>query len=951
RKHDAIEWKNLLIANDNLIAVCLSQEVFYVATNSELNVTRFTEMHVANTTVEARCLALEAEVVNLRDSNNHANQKELINHFSKLEVNHLNLQLKYQNLKDSIRNNPPTPDKDTPDFDSVFVIGKIQASLQGKDNVIRQLKKQISQLQVTRSDTDSTLIVQTADSQSTKLTKQVTNLQAQNDLFRAKNDKIKQHYKELYDPIKITRAKHIEKVTNLTTKNVNLQASVNKDQVKPRVLVRGKYAIDFEPIVPRLRNNRDAHLDYLRHLKESVETIRDIVEEAKVLGYIPLIRKKQVTVAKPSDKSDSTTHRHVVTVKSQQTNVPVPSCCSKHMMGNHSRLVNFVKKFIGTVRFGNDHFGAIIGYRDYVIGNSVISMVYYMERLGNNLFFVRQFYDSDLEVAFQKHSCYVRDTDGVELIKGSRGSNLYTISIEDMMKSSPICLLSKASKNKSWLWHRHLIRGLPRLKFEKDYLCSACQLGKSKKHTDKPKAENTNLEVLNTLHMDLCGPIQCPKLHNRRCCRKTEPYSRRSCKDNADLFQSSDVFLWEEAVATACYTQNGSLIHTRHHKTPYELVHNKKPDLTFFRVFSALCYPTNDSEDLGKLQPTADTGIFVGYASSRKGYRIYNKRTQRIMEIIHVQFNELTEPMAPVHLGTGPALNFLTPGQISSGLILNSVLATPYAPPPIKNWRFYFNQCSMNIWNLLVLKDRFLLLKQNKLQSTQPAPRACYDTLSRFILDNDFSKGAVDPTLFTRKTGKHILLVQIYVDDIIFASTDPKACDMFSNEMSSKFQMSMMGQMSFFLGLQVSQSPGGIFINQSKFALEILKKFGIDSCDSVDTPMVDRLKLDEHPSGIPVDQTRFRSMVGSLMYLTASRPDLVFAVCMCARSKHIDIRHHFIQKQVERGVVELYFVSIDYQLADIFTKALPRQRFEFILSRLGMKSMSPTILKRLQEEE
>nr|GFA96727.1 retrovirus-related Pol polyprotein from transposon TNT 1-94 [Tanacetum cinerariifolium] len=146
RKHDATEWKNLLIANDNLITACLSQEVFYVATNYELNVARFTEMHVANTTVEARCLALEAELANLRDKNNHDNQKELINHFSKLEVNHLNLQLKYQNLKDSIGNNPPTPDKDTPDFDLVYVIGKMQASLQGKDNVIHQLKKQLSQL-------------------------------------------------------------------------------------------------------------------------------------------------------------------------------------------------------------------------------------------------------------------------------------------------------------------------------------------------------------------------------------------------------------------------------------------------------------------------------------------------------------------------------------------------------------------------------------------------------------------------------------------------------------------------------------------------------------------------------------------------------------------------------------------------------------------------------------
>ncbi|GKC30526.1 retrovirus-related pol polyprotein from transposon TNT 1-94 [Tanacetum coccineum] len=125
------------------------------------------------------------------------------------------------------------------------------------------------------------------------------------------------------------------------------------------------------------------------------------------------------------------------------------------------------------------------------------------------------------------------------------------------------------------------------------------------------------------------------------------------------------------------------------------------------------------------------------------------------------------------------------------------------------------------------------------LYGLKQAPRVWYDTLSRFFLDNKFSKGAVDPTLFTRKIGKHILLVQIYVDDIIFASTDPKACDIFSNEMSSKFQMSMMGQMSFFLGLQVSQNPGGIFINQSKFALEVLKKFGMDSCDPVDTSMVD----------------------------------------------------------------------------------------------------------------
>nr|GFC22385.1 retrovirus-related Pol polyprotein from transposon TNT 1-94 [Tanacetum cinerariifolium] len=114
------------------------------------------------------------------------------------------------------------------------------------------------------------------------------------------------------------------------------------------------------------------------------------------------------------------------------------------------------------------------------------------------------------------------------------------------------------------------------------------------------------------------------------------------------IFSKAPMYLWAEVIATACYTQNRSLIHTRHNKTPYELVHDKKPDLTFLRVFGAFYYPTNDSEDLGKLQPTTDIGIFVGYAPTRKGYQIYNKRTRRIMENIHIQFNELFGPMAPV---------------------------------------------------------------------------------------------------------------------------------------------------------------------------------------------------------------------------------------------------------------------------------------------------------------
>ncbi|GJV16530.1 retrovirus-related pol polyprotein from transposon TNT 1-94 [Tanacetum coccineum] len=156
------------------------------------------------------------------------------------------------------------------------------------------------------------------------------------------------------------------------------------------------------------------------------------------------------------------------------------------------------------------------------------------------------------------------------------------------------------------------------------------------------------------------------------------------------IFSKALMFLWAEAVATACYTQNRSLIHTRHNKTQYELVHDNKPDLSFLRVLGALCYPTNDNEDLGKLQAKVDFGIFVGYALDRKGFRIYNKRTRRIIETIHVTFDELHQSMAPVHISSGPEPMSMTLGQFSSGLIPNQVHATNYVLPTYKDMELLF---------------------------------------------------------------------------------------------------------------------------------------------------------------------------------------------------------------------------------------------------------------------
>nr|GFC01482.1 ribonuclease H-like domain-containing protein [Tanacetum cinerariifolium] len=209
---------------------------------------------------------------------------------------------------------------------------------------------------------------------------------------------------------------------------------------------------------------------------------------------------------------------------SSSSNVPSPLIACRL---SKSSSGTWTPKFLGTVKFGNDHVARIMGYGDYQIGN-----VYNVEGLGHNLFSVGQFCDSDLEVAFRQHTCFFQNLDRVDLLTGSRGNNLYTLSLQDMMATSPICLLSKASKTKSWLWHRRLshlnfgainhlarqglVRGLPKHKFEKYHLSSACAMGKSTKKTHKPISEDTNQEKLYLLHMDLCRPMRVESINEKK---------------------------------------------------------------------------------------------------------------------------------------------------------------------------------------------------------------------------------------------------------------------------------------------------------------------------------------------------------------------------------------------------------------------------------------------------
>ncbi|GJV81450.1 retrovirus-related pol polyprotein from transposon TNT 1-94 [Tanacetum coccineum] len=210
----------------------------------------------------------------------------------------------------------------------------------------------------------------------------------------------------------------------------------------------------------------------------------------------------------------------------------VDSGCTKHMTGNLTLLCNFVEKYLGTVHFGNDQFAPILGYGDLVQGNIMINRVYYVEGLNHNLFSVGQFCDADLEVAFRKSTCFVRDLQGNDLLTGNRGSDLYIISLQETTSSTPLCLMAKASPTQTWLWHRRLshlnfdyinmlskkdvVIGLPKLKYVKDQLCSSCEVGKAKRSSFKTKVVPSSKGRLNLIHMDLCGPMRVASINRKK---------------------------------------------------------------------------------------------------------------------------------------------------------------------------------------------------------------------------------------------------------------------------------------------------------------------------------------------------------------------------------------------------------------------------------------------------
>ncbi|GJT30918.1 retrovirus-related pol polyprotein from transposon TNT 1-94 [Tanacetum coccineum] len=375
------------------------------------------------------------------------------------------------------------------------------------------------------------------------------------------------------------------------------------------------------------------------------------------------------------------------------------------------------------------------------------------------------------------------------------------------------------------------------------------------------------------------------------------------------IFSRLPEFIWAEAISTACFTQNRSIIHTRYNKTPYELLHGRKPNMEYFHVFGSLCYLTNDRDDLGKMKPKADIGIFIRYSETSKGFRIYNRRTKKIMETIHVKFDELTT-MASKHdthnnedlpstsliiveKQESPPIVSISKEQ-TSPILLNNVDEfnqedsadfdgnTVFVPYDALNFKeaessttnldpSNMHEChqvqpSTHSWTKAHPLEQVIgdpskpVLTRNRLQTDfegykqeegidfeesfapvarleavrmlkkalyglKQAPRAWYDKLSSFLIEHHFTKGIVDLTLFTRRHGGDILLVQ----------------------------------------------------------------------------------------GTPTDQTTYRQIIRGLMYLTASRLDIAFATFVCARyQERPTVKHLKEVKRIFRYLRQSYNMGLWY---------------------------------------
>ncbi|XP_060200433.1 uncharacterized protein LOC132628684 [Lycium barbarum] len=619
------------------------------------------------------------------------------------------------------------------------------------------------------------------------------------------------------------------------------------------------------------------------------------------------------------------------------------SACSRHMIGDKSLFKSVADFDGGLVTFVDNSTGTVIGIGTITFDNSCdISNVWLVKGLKYNLLSVSQLCDSDLQIRFSKSGCVIEDSSGIKVLPGSRNKNVYTL---DSVKNSTGHIFLASMGEDPWMWHkkfghasmrlieklaRHdLVIGLPKLNYTKDHLCDSCQKGKQTRNSFSSKDIVSTFKPLQLLHMDLVGPTKTASIGGKRYafviiddfsrftwviflvhkdetlknfkffCEKIQRekgyYITSIRSDHGGEFEN-------KAFEEFCNDQGPIL-----KKTPYELWTGKKPNISYFHPFGCKCFVHNNGkENLGKFDPRSDEGIFLGYSPTSRSYRIFNKRILFIEESIHVVFDDTN------HMAEKRKLSDEEDSQIPTAVVTRpteekaSCESTSDTPQSINvtigtvpnEWRSEPDYPKKFVIGDINEGGKLEHLVKIMLESIRILlAYASFKKFKLFQMDakSAFLNGFIEEEVYVKQPpGFENLQFPYYVFKLSKALYGLKQAPRawydrlssfleFSDLMQSEFEMSMMGELKFFLGLQIHQTDSGIFICQAKYGKELVQKFGMSDSKVMGTPMSPTCTLDKDETGKPVNETKYRGMIGSLFYLTASRPDIIFSVCRCAR--------------------------------------------------------------------
>nr|GEV82797.1 hypothetical protein [Tanacetum cinerariifolium] len=659
--------------------------------------------------------------------------------------------------------------------------------------------------------------------------------------------------------------------------------------------------------------------------------------------------------------------------------------------------------FMGTLRFGNDHVAAILGFGDLQWGNILITRVYFVEGLGHNLF--------------------------SEIIQ----QTFYTINLHEMDSVSPIYLMARASSTKSWLWHQRLshlnfdtindltindlVSGLPKFKYHKEHLCPSYEQGKSKKSSHPPKPVPNSRQRLHLLHMDLCGPMRIVSINRKRVynCRTKKIIETMNvsfdellamdfeqCSSKPELQTTTRTVLavhkpqvcqtstTSTSIADTAPTPTNSSSHAKTILITSQDVDKLNPnaiinDNTFFNPFQI--HPQTKEHPLEQVigepsrpvltrnQLRSDGDMCIYALTHDKEQTIIRNKSRLVVRGYHQEEGiDFEESFAPVARMEAIRI-FLAYAAHKSFLVFQMDVKTAFLHGSLKEDVYVCQPEGFidadHLSHVYKLKKALYGLKQ--------APRAWYDELSTFLLQNQFLKGTIDPTLFIRRFHDDILVVQVYVDDIIFGSTHPRPDIVHATCLCARYQATptekhLKEVKRIFCYLRGTINIGLWYMKDSGFELTGFLDANYSGCKDTFKSTSGRAQFlgeklvswssKKHDcmalSTAEAEYVSLSTCCAQVLWMRTQLTDYGFhfnkipiycdsksAIAIScspvqhSRTKHIVVRYHFIKERVEKGTIELYFVMTDYQLANLFTKALPVDRFNYLVRRLGMHSLSP----------